>query len=563
MPERYLGRSLGKYRVSKVIGAGAYAWVYEARDTDLEIQVALKVLRPEFAGNVLVEARFRREATTAARLRHPHIVTVRDVGQADGTTFVAMDLLPSTLGRRLDVTGRIPEDEVVRLGLDVATALAAAHSAGVVHRDIKPDNILIGEHGEGVVGDFGLARAIEVEVSATGSGIVVGTPQFFSPEQARGIDLDGRSDLYALGVTLFRAATGVLPFDGGDWYSIARQHVEEPPPRPRALAPELTEAFEQVVLRLLAKAPEDRYADAGELATALQALPTAPSNAPTRELRVLPALLTTERKLPAAETLEAPRFPAVRAVLTAERVMEAGGPPRWLMALLTIGLFALVGGGFAWLRVRRANGPAELAVVALAPTDSTVDSTRRDDPPPLVGAPDSVIATNPRPLPPPPAVNPFLVPAPSKGGLDVRAPQAAELFVGTRAVGNGAWRADTMTPGRYLVRALVPTLENCASADVTREIRVRQGQREQVVFDVRPCGALSLESTPTEARYTIDEPATRAHFEGALPLTSRLVLPAGSYTLVIQRPGCAEYRTSVRISADIESLRERATLLCN
>jgi hypothetical protein len=113
------------------------------------------------------------------------------------------------------------------------------------------------------------------------------------------------------------------------------------------------------------------------------------------------------------------------------------------------------------------------------------------------------------------------------------------------------------------VRALVPTLENCASADVTREIRVRQGQREQVVFDVRPCGALSLESTPTEARYTIDEPATRAHFEGALPLTSRLVLPAGSYTLVIQRPGCAEYRTSVRISADIESLRERATLLCN
>jgi hypothetical protein len=454
----------------------------------------------------------------------------------------------------------------VRLGLDVATALAAAHASGVVHRDIKPDNILIGEHGEGVVGDFGLARAIEVEVSATGSGIVVGTPQFFSPEQARGIDLDGRSDLYALGVTLFKAATGVLPFDGGDWYSIARRHVEEAPPRPRALVPELTSQFECVILRLLAKLPEERFADAGELAAALQALPTAPANTPTRELRVLPALLTTERVLPAAETVEAPRFSGTRAVAVATRAVHDGGPPRWLMALLTVGMFSLVGGGVSWLRIRAANAPAVVDSVAAATFDSArtrVDSGTTTDSAPPIAFPESSATPSVTPRVLARAVNPFLVPAPSKGGLDVRAPQSAELFIGSRGVGAGAWRADTVTPGRYAVRAMIPTLSDCPSSEDTRDVRVRQGQREQVVFDVRPCGALTIESTPTEARYTLEEPATRAHFEGALPMTSRLVLPAGQYTLVIQRPGCAEFRTSLRISADVESLREKVTLLCN
>jgi hypothetical protein len=235
------------------------------------------------------------------------------------------------------------------------------------------------------------------------------------------------------------------------------------------------------------------------------------------------------------------------------------------MALLIVGMFALVGGGISWLRIRSANAPARVDPIALAPLDSapaSADSLRPDSAP-VVAFADSAPARAPVPRAADRPVNPFLIPAPSKGGVNVSAPQAAELFFASRAVGAGTWRADTVTPGRYTVRAVIPTLAECPSAEESREVRVRQGQREQVVFDVRPCGALTIESTPTEARYTLEEPATRARYEGALPLTSRLVLPAGSYTLVIQRPGCAEFRTTLRISAEVESLRERATLLCN
>jgi hypothetical protein len=564
VPERFLGRSLGKYQVTRVIGTGAYAWVYEARDTDLDIDVALKVLRPEFAGNAPAEARFRREATTAARLRHPHIVTVRDVGQAEGTTYVAMDLLPSTLGRRLDVTGRLPESEVVRLGLDVATALAAAHAAGVVHRDIKPDNILIGEHGEGVVGDFGLARAIEVEVSATGSGIVVGTPQFFSPEQARGIDLDGRSDLYALGVTLFRAATGTLPFDGGDWYSIARRHVEEPPPAPRHLVAELSPDFEAVILRLLAKRPEDRYPDAAALVAALSALPTAPANLPTRELRVLPALLTMERPLPAAETRETPRLPAPRSPgVPASPPPVPAGPSAGARLAVTVLLLAVVAGGWQLARgARRGAGerPAGGTVAPAGPATGTVGTA-----PLAVEAVSDSLPDLERPPadPTPPAPrNPFLGPSAGRAGLDLRAPESAELYVAGRRVGTGSWRADTMRIGRLAVRASIPTLGDCRTADAVREVRLRAGTREQLVLDVRPCGALRVESTPSEAQFLLDETTTGAHEEGRLPLANRLVVPTGEWTLVILRAGCAEYRTTVRIAAEVEH-RERVTLLCN
>ncbi|HEY0930662.1 MAG TPA: serine/threonine-protein kinase, partial [Gemmatimonas sp.] len=276
MPDRYLGRSIGKYRVTRLLGTGAFAWVYEAVDQDLEIPVALKILRPEFAGQDVAESRFRREAATAARLRHPNIVTVRDVGQIDGTAFVAMDLYPVTLGRRLSLVDRLPEAEVVRLGIGIAAALSVAHASQIIHRDIKPDNILIDSEGEAVVADFGLARALAVSNSMSATNQVLGTPHYFSPEQARGQELDGRSDLYALGITLYRTATGRVPFDGDDWYAVARQHIEEPPAAMRSLVPELTPEFEQVVQRLLAKTPDERYLSAMQVVDALAALPSAP-----------------------------------------------------------------------------------------------------------------------------------------------------------------------------------------------------------------------------------------------------------------------------------------------
>ncbi len=286
MPERYLGRFLGKFRVDAVIGSGGFAWVYKAYDPELEIPVALKVLKPHYAGDEQFEQRFRREASTAARLRHPNIVKIFAVGKDGDAVYFAMDYLPQGLSERLEVVPALPEPVLIRMGIDVASAIGFAHREGVVHRDIKIDNILFDEHGNAIVADFGIARAVTNYAKQTGTNMVVGTPQYFSPEQARGQPLDGRADIYSLGVTLFRAATGLLPFNGEDWYEIARQHVEDRPARLRMHNPSLSRDFERVVLRCLEKAPADRYESGEALAQALSAL--TPDRSETIAMRSTP-----------------------------------------------------------------------------------------------------------------------------------------------------------------------------------------------------------------------------------------------------------------------------------
>ena len=257
MPERYLGKSLGKYRVEELVGSGGFAWVYRGFDPELEIPVALKVLKPQFAGDPTFEERFRREASTAAKLRHPNIVKIYAVGRDGDAVYFAMDFLPTGLADKLEATPFLPEEFVVRVGIDVARALGFAHREGVVHRDIKVDNILFDSHGNAVVADFGIARAVSGYTNQTGTNMVVGTPQYFAPEQARAKPLDGRADIYSLGVSLYRAATGRLPFEGDDWYEIARQHVEDPPPSPRSINPAISPAFERVLVRCMAKHPDE------------------------------------------------------------------------------------------------------------------------------------------------------------------------------------------------------------------------------------------------------------------------------------------------------------------
>ena len=233
MPERYLGRHLGRFRVDTNVGSGGFAWVYKGYDPELDIPVAIKILKPQYAGEEAFETRFRTEAATAAKLRHPNIIRILAVGREDTAVYFVMDFLPTGLDDRLRIMGTLPETLLIRLGMDVSAALAFAHREGVIHRDIKTDNVLYDDHGNAIVADFGIARALSGYTEQTGTNMVVGTPQYFSPEQARGQTLDGRADIYSLGVTLFKAATGVLPFQGDDWYEIARQHIEEAAPRPR------------------------------------------------------------------------------------------------------------------------------------------------------------------------------------------------------------------------------------------------------------------------------------------------------------------------------------------
>ena len=263
---------VGPYQTADVIGGGGFAWVLAARREYDGQEVALKVLKPKYAMDTQFTARFLKEAEVAGQLRHPHIIRILDVGQDGPNVFFSMPRLRSSLDVELESASTWPEAEVARTARDIARALAFAHEAGIIHRDIKPQNILFQDDGTAVLTDFGIARAVAGYVSTTGKQLVLGTPHYVSPEQARGQVLDGRSDIYALGVTMYRAATGELPFRSSDWYELARLHVEEPPPPLREKRPELTRGFERLVLRCLEKDREQRFASAGELAGALDAL---------------------------------------------------------------------------------------------------------------------------------------------------------------------------------------------------------------------------------------------------------------------------------------------------
>jgi serine/threonine-protein kinase len=258
------GTRLGAYTLDRLLGQGGFAWVYAAHRVD-DNSFAVKILKPRYASDPQFESRFCQEAGLAAGLRHPNIVHIEEVGSADGVAFFAMDLHPDSLAQRLNREPFLPEADIIALATGVAQALAFAHEGNIVHRDIKPDNILLAADGRPVLTDFGLARAVSGYVAATGFMMTIGTPAYISPEQAQGRPLDGRSDLYALGITLYRAATGDVPFKSRDWFELARLHVEHPPEAPRARRPDLSRRLERIILRLLAKHPNDRYSSAATL----------------------------------------------------------------------------------------------------------------------------------------------------------------------------------------------------------------------------------------------------------------------------------------------------------
>ena len=263
-PTDLVGRTVGPYDLERLLGQGGFAWVFRGRELDGS-PVAVKVLMPRYAGDPQFERRFRNEAETAAQLRHPNIIRIRFVARSGNYVYFGMDLCADSLAARLQREGPLPEADIVRIAGDVAQGLGFAHAQGVIHRDLKPDNILLHSDGSAVISDFGIARALSGYVASTGVNMTIGTPQYLSPEQAQGRPLDARVDLYALGVTLFKAATGEVPFTSSDWFELARMHVEDTPPSLRKKRPELSKRFERVVMKCLAKHPDDRYRDAAHL----------------------------------------------------------------------------------------------------------------------------------------------------------------------------------------------------------------------------------------------------------------------------------------------------------
>ncbi len=257
-----------RYEIQQRLGRGGMADVYLARDRLLERRVAVKVLFPEFATDPSFVARFRREAQAAANLTHPNIVAVYDWGQQGGTYFIVMEYVNGqTLADVLRVEGKISATRAATLSSEVAAALGFAHRNGVVHRDVKPGNILVTDAGDVKVADFGIARVANAGTDAglTQAGSVMGTAAYFSPEQAQGASPDPRSDLYSLGIVMYEMVGGRPPFTGDNPVSIAYKQVHEAPPRLRDLSPDVPVAYEAIVAKLLAKDPAARYANADDL----------------------------------------------------------------------------------------------------------------------------------------------------------------------------------------------------------------------------------------------------------------------------------------------------------
>ena len=285
-PTDLVGQPLGPYHLERLIGQGGVAWVFVGRESD-GTPAAVKVLKPQFAGDTPFAARFRNESETAARLDHPNIIRIRSIGEAGGHIYFAMDLCADSLGARLAREGPLAEADILKVAADVARGLGFAHQRGLIHRDLKPDNILLRSDGRAVIADFGIARAVSGYVAATGHNMTIGTPQYLSPEQAQGRAIDQRADLYGLGITLYKSATGDVPFTHPDWFELARMHVEDAPPPLRRRRPEMSKHFERVVLRCLAKHPDDRYQTAAEFAADLE---DDMSAHPPRDVAVIPAL---------------------------------------------------------------------------------------------------------------------------------------------------------------------------------------------------------------------------------------------------------------------------------
>jgi formylglycine-generating enzyme required for sulfatase activity len=279
-PERpdEIGR-LGPYRILAVLAQGGMGVVFRGHDPALDRPVALKTMLPAMAAVPNARERFLREARAAAALKHPHVVTIFQVGEDRGVPFLAVEFLEGeSLDARIRREGRLPLAEVLRIGRETALGLAAAHARGLVHRDVKPANLwLEGPTGQVKVLDFGLARALADQAHLTQSGLVVGTPAYMAPEQAEGKPVDPRCDLFSLGCVLYQMCTGTLPFPGETTIAVLRALALHEPPPLGALRPDAPRELSALVARLLAKKPEDRPASAQEVAQTLHALEQLPT----------------------------------------------------------------------------------------------------------------------------------------------------------------------------------------------------------------------------------------------------------------------------------------------
>jgi tRNA A-37 threonylcarbamoyl transferase component Bud32 len=365
-----IGQHLGPYRILEQIGTGGMAAVYKAYQPAMDRYVAVKVIASHFARDEKFQRRFRREARAVAQLEHAHILPVHDYGEAEGRPYLVMRFLEAgTLKDRM-AQGPLPLSEVNRIIGQVGGALDYAHRMGVIHRDVKPTNVLLDAEGDAFLTDFGLAKMMEASAPLTETGVGIGTPTYMSPEQGKGAKVDSRSDVYSLGIMLYQMVTGRPPYEAETPLAVVLKHIQEPLPLPRTIRPDLPEEVERVILRALAKEVDDRFQTAGEMVRALdaavQALEAADRTEPTA-LAAGPGPTVAEQAAPPAEGLLFQAVAGVRKTL----------PARWGQVVMgvVVGIIALLAFFLVLsrvpLRVQITGGQLEvvrMVEVATAPT---------------------------------------------------------------------------------------------------------------------------------------------------------------------------------------------------
>jgi eukaryotic-like serine/threonine-protein kinase len=464
-----------EYDILDELGRGGMAIVFKARERQLERDVAIKVLPFSLAFDKEFVERFQREARTSAKLEHPSIIPIYRVGKSGRVIYFVMKFLRGKpLSNVLAARGALPPAEIRKILGDVGRALAYAHRSGIVHRDIKPDNIMFDEHGQAVVTDFGIAKAA-TGGKLTGTGMAIGTPHYMSPEQARAQNLDGRSDIYSLGVVAYQCLTGAVPFDGEDSFSIGYKHIMEELPTPRLETADQRELFE-IIKKMMAKVPDERFQSAEALVQVLDGggsgfVATGISTAATR---AIPSLSGTPR-ITTAPTTPVPRASVGRAPSGAAGIPSTQAQPKHsaasgLAIWLTVVLLVLGGGGFFAYKkglLSGIGGGAARPDTLAQGTAAGHDSTARPDS--AKAASDTAHAVVPA------------VPAGTPGKLVLRGlPPGSRVTLDGRPVSG---RQLDMPPGTYRLVVRAPGYDQ-----LDRQVNVTPGAPSTVDVVMQPTG---------------------------------------------------------------------------
>jgi serine/threonine protein kinase len=348
-----IGQSLGRYHILEQLGEGGMATVYKAYDTRLERDVAVKIIRKTaFSAEILekVLARFEREAKSLAKLTHPNIVKVHDYGDHEGSPYLVLEYLPG--GTLKQALGKpIPWQDALQLLLPIARGLAYAHQRGIIHRDVKPANILITESGEPLLSDFGIAKLLENEdgQTLTGSGVGIGTPEYMSPEQGAGKAVDARADIYSLGIVLYEMLTGRKPYTADTPMAVVLKQMTDPLPRPSDVNREIPSPVEKILIKALAKKPQDRYESMNDFIQVMEAcLVRKPAGG-----RSLP-LIASRSHSNDEKTVDQVIVPVTRA---------SGRKTLWILVAAFIVVAVILGGILGWSRLADSSQKATLGPV--------------------------------------------------------------------------------------------------------------------------------------------------------------------------------------------------------